>query len=70
MKPDEIDALVSDWARTFNVSLTAVQHMGLQLALRDKSNQTRLGCMHVNLRTAGTGMVCLECGAYLEFHAG
>lgn len=30
---------------------------------------TKLGCLHVNLLTAGAGMICLECGAYLELTA-
>jgi hypothetical protein len=35
MTNDQIESLVSDWVRTFDVKLTATQHMGLQLALRD-----------------------------------
>lgn len=35
MKSEQIEALISQWSREFGVHLTAVQHMGLQLAFRN-----------------------------------
>jgi capsid protein len=61
MTDDEIQALVSDWARTFDVKLTATQHMGLQLALRDSARPAP--CLHVRLLND----TCEDCGAKFLF---
>lgn len=61
MTDDEIQALVSDWVRTFDVKLTATQHMGLQLALRDSGRPAP--CLHVRLNANR----CETCGAVFEF---
>lgn len=60
MTNEDIEALVSDWVRTFDVRLSATQHMGLQLALRDAALPKP--CLHTQLH----GNTCEDCGATFE----
>lgn len=62
MKDAEIEALVSTWGRDFAVRLTAVQHMGLQQAIRDAIANAP-SCGHHGIETHPRGAKCVSCGA-------